>query len=160
MLNTIMLAATVIMIGYSSFAMIVIRSLAKTPMDQNSPDNIFSMLSYLNREQYGDRPLFVGQYFNAQVVDYNEGAPVYIQKNGKYEIIDRKLSYKYDDKFKTIFPRMYSDQNSPPHIKGYLRWAGLQENELYSPHYDENGNPRTNRNGEIAYDRSYPIKSP
>ena len=64
-LNTVLLSFAVIIIGYISFAVIVIRSSAKPPMDQNSPNNMFSLLYYLNREQYGDRPLFKGQSFDA-----------------------------------------------------------------------------------------------
>ena len=64
-LNTVLLGITVIIIGYSSFAIIFIRSSAKPPMDQNSPNNTFALLSYLNREQYGERPLFFGQYYNS-----------------------------------------------------------------------------------------------
>ena len=59
-LNTIILCAMVMLIGYSSYTMIVIRSMANTPMDQNSPEDVFTLQSYLNREQYGDRPLFYG----------------------------------------------------------------------------------------------------
>jgi hypothetical protein len=63
-LNTAILVVIVILIGYSSYAVLVIRSAAETPMDQNDPENMFSLLYYLNREQYGDRPLIYGQYFN------------------------------------------------------------------------------------------------
>ena len=66
-MNTILLSLFVIFIGYSSYALIVIRSTANTPMDQNSPEDIFSLGGYLNREQYGDRPLFYGQTFPAEI---------------------------------------------------------------------------------------------
>ena len=82
--NTILLSFTVILIGYSSFAIIVIRSSANTPMDQNSPDNVFSLLGYLNREQYGDRPLFYGRYYNTPLDSKNpyvDDKPYYIKKN-------------------------------------------------------------------------------
>ena len=62
------LSILVIFIGYSSYALILIRSSAQTPMDQNSPDNVFALGSYLNREQYGDRPLFYGQTLNAPII--------------------------------------------------------------------------------------------
>lgn len=138
-LNTILVAATVIIIAYSSFAIIVIRSLADPPMDQNNPDNLFSLLSYLNREQYGDRPLLYGQYFNAPVIDYNETTPVYRKNDdlGKYEIIDRKFEYVFDEQFLTFFPRMYSSQNSPPHVRGYKKWSNFE------------GEPVTLPNGEV-----------
>jgi len=120
--NTILLIATVIIIGYSSFALIIIRSVADTPMNQNSPDNPFSLIYYLNREQYGDRPLFKGQYFNAPVAERNKGKAVYIQKDGKYNVSDYKTKVKYDARFTTIFPRMWSN-NQPQHIKDYKAWT-------------------------------------
>ena len=64
-LNTIVLCVTVMLIGYSSYTMIVVRSMANTPMDQNSPEDVFSLQTYLNREQYGDRPLFYGPMYSA-----------------------------------------------------------------------------------------------
>lgn len=67
-LNTLAVAVTVIMIGYSSFILIIIRSAAGTPMDQNSPNDTFSLQGYLNREQYGSRPLFYGQFYNSPLI--------------------------------------------------------------------------------------------
>jgi len=123
LLNTILLSFVVIMIGYSSFTMIVIRSVAKPPMNENQPDNVFALLSYLNREQYGDRPLVYGKYFNADAIDQTNQY-TYIPKNGKYEKIKKtNPNYKYDPAFKTIFPRMYSHQQS--HISGYKSWANI-----------------------------------
>jgi len=156
--NTIILAVTVIIIGYSSFAMIVIRSLANPPMDENNPDNVFALLSYLNREQYGDRPLVTGQYFNAPVEAYEEGKNVYTPLNGRYEITDQDINYKYYSEFTTIFPRMYSRQDS--HIEEYMNWADLQESELYFPYTDESGNVITGENGEVYYDRNQPREAP
>lgn len=137
LLSNIFTVVLVILIGYSSFALIIIRSSAKTPMNQNQPDNVFSLLSYLNRDQYGDRPLFYGQYFNAPLIDYAEGDPIYIQKDGKYEIADHKMGYEFDDKYKTLFPRMYSNSPSPNHPKGYMEWTGIT-NEEKVPSFGEN----------------------
>lgn len=127
LVNTILLGLTVLVIGYSSYAMIVIRSSANTPMDQNNPDNAFSLLSYLNREQYGSKPLIYGQYYNAPLSSenpYSKGGPNYIERNGKYEIADYKQSPNYDSRFMTIFPRMFSP--SPDHIKEYQNWANIK----------------------------------
>lgn len=127
LLNTIFLAITVIIVGYSTFTMVVIRSLANPPMDQNDPETVFALLSYLNREQYGDRPLVRGQYFNSPLDRKNptsEGKAVYIQKDGKYVISDTKESYNYDPEFSTFFPRMYSAQDN--HITEYKYWSNFK----------------------------------
>jgi hypothetical protein len=133
--NTIILAFTVILIGYSSFALIMIRSSAGTPMNQNNPEDAFSFKSYLNREQYGNRPLVYGAYFNATVVDYEEGSPKYIQKDGKYEIADYDVTRIYDKEYETIFPRMYSDQ--PGHPEGYATWGGIDDTKKI-PSFSQN----------------------
>ncbi len=156
--NTIILVVTVIILGYSSFSMIVIRSLANPPMNENSPGTVFSLMYYLNREQYGDRPLFKGQYFNAPRPVIKEGKPTYTQINGKYEITNRKTIAVYDKDYTTLFPRMYS--SSPEHVEIYMEWANLKEKDLYYPRYDENGNILTNRMGQIVYDKSRPKKKP
>ena len=121
-LNTIILGFMMIMIGYSSFAMIVIRSSANPPIDENNPDNVFSLLSYLNREQYGDRPLFFGQYYNAPLESSTEAGSVYAKIGDKYKVVDKKTDYVFDSRFTTIFPRMYS--GNPRHIKAYKAWGG------------------------------------
>src|SRR6056297_545945 len=81
--NTILLALTVIIIGYSSYATIMIRSAADPPMDENDPETVFSLYNYLKREQYGSSPLLHGQYYNAPIVD-SEDPYTYKKKNGKY----------------------------------------------------------------------------
>ncbi|MBN2520626.1 MAG: DUF2723 domain-containing protein, partial [Bacteroidales bacterium] len=123
-LNTILIAFTAIIIGYSSYALIIIRSNANPPMDQNNPDNLFSLLYYLNREQYGDRPLFYGKYYDAPVIGREDGSPQYVMQNGKYEIIEYKPEYKYDERFVTFFPRMYSDQAD--HKQVYKEWGKVK----------------------------------
>ena len=125
-LNTILTSFVVMMIGYSSFAMIVIRSSANPPMDENNPDNVFALLSYLNREQYGDRPLVYGEYYNAPVNKVSYSSPNYIQKDGKYVIASRKSSYEFDSRFNTIFPRMYS--SNAAHVREYKKWGNVKKN--------------------------------
>ena len=156
--NTILLMLTVIILGYSSFSMIVIRSLADPPMNENDPETVFSLMYYLNREQYGDRPLFKGQYFNAPRPTVVETKPTYTQIDGKYVVTNRKTVAKYDKNFTTLFPRMYS--SSPEHIEIYMEWAGLREKDLYYPRYDKNGSILTNRMGQVMYDRSRPKMKP
>jgi len=119
--NTILLGLTVMLMGYSSYALTVIRSQAKPPMNQNAPDNMYSLQYYLNREQYGDSPLIYGQAFNAPVIGTEEGAASYIPLNGKYVVAGHKTKYIFDDRFMTIFPRMYSSESN--HVKGYKQWT-------------------------------------
>ena len=126
--NTSILALTFLLIGYMSFFTLIIRSNANTPIDENSPEDAVSLLSYLNREQYGFSPLLHGQYFNTEVVDYADGKPVFVknEKSKKYIISDdRKKSIPIYDKTKSgFFPRMWSrDQR---HIEAYQEWASLK----------------------------------
>lgn len=137
--NTVLIGLSVIVIGYSSYAMTVIRSSANPPMDQNNPDNVFSLLSYLNRDQYGSRPLGYGQYYNAPLDEqtpYKQGSPTYIMKNGKYVIAEYKQIPNYDSRFCTIFPRMYS--SNPEHVQEYKNWGGIKGTPIQA----------TNRQGE------------
>ncbi len=137
LMNTSLLCMLMIMIGYSSYAVIVIRSTANTPMDQNSPEDIFTLGTYLNREQYGSRPLFYGQSYNSQVALKTEGgycvpvskqgAPVYQRKEkaspdepDRYEIQRYDIEYVYAQNM--LFPRMYSDR--PEHQQAYESWLG------------------------------------
>lgn len=133
--NTALLCMLMLMIGYSSYALIVIRSSANPPMDQNSPEDIFTLGSYLSRDQYGDRPLFYGQAYTSQValeVDGNmckpvmkEGAPVYQRKEkasadekDSYFVVSHKNKYIYAQNM--LFPRMYSSA----HAQAYEDWMG------------------------------------
>ncbi len=130
--NTILTCFMVILIGYSSYSMVVIRSLSDPPIDENSPDNVFSLLSYINRDQYGDSPLLYGQYFNAPRIGYEEGAPIYYQnkETGVYEKIGNKFNYKYDPRFCGFFPRMHSDQRSY-YPSQYQAWGGKNNGPTY-----------------------------
>lgn len=110
-------------------------------MDQNSPDNVFALIDYLNREQYGDRPLFYGQTF-ASPLDRAassklEGEPVYMVKDGKYVEVEHKPVYKYQAS--VLFPRMYSSQQS--HVEQYKSWSHFKGKQV--PIVDEDGNRST-----------------
>ena len=125
--NTVILGFTVMLIGYSSYAVILIRSVANPPMNQNSPNNPFALLTYLNREQYGAKPIVYGQYYNAPLNTenpYTKGSANYVERNGRYEIADYKQSPNYDSRFMTFFPRMFS--SSPDHVKEYQNWANIK----------------------------------
>ena len=143
-LNTIAMMVTVVIIGYASYAAIVIRSNADTPMDQNSPDNVFSLKYYLNREQYGDTPLFYGQTYNAPVkLEVKGNMCIPVEKKGhaqyapapkvegekdRYVITGYKSSYEYMDEFKMLFPRMHSGQAH--HIEAYKEWAEVKGKKI------------------------------
>ena len=140
-LNTILTGITVILIGYSSFAVIVIRSYANPPMDENNPENVFSLLSYLNREQYGSRPLIYGQYYDTdfqRTPDGNvrtEAEYTYKPDGKKYKKIEKtNPTYLYDNSHKTIFPRMYSRDQL--HISAYEEWGDV--NSGNKPNFGNN----------------------
>jgi len=134
-LNLVMISFTMIMIGYSSYALIVIRSNANPPMDQNNPDDVFNLLYYLNREQYGDRPLMYGQYFTAEVEEYEKTTPVYVKRNKVYEIASYKPKTIYTSDDCTIFPRMYSP--SPEHVEVYKDFGGFKASQT-EPKFSNN----------------------
>jgi hypothetical protein len=123
-LNTVMLGFGVIVIGILSYTTVLIRSAADPPMDQNNPENVFSLLSYLNREQYGQNPLFYGQYYNAPIESATAGKKIYVMKDGKYESSYNRPDIKYDKRFTTIFPRMWSSE--PEHIEAYQQWGKIK----------------------------------
>ena len=123
-LNTALTAIAVILIGFSANAIIIIRSSANPPLDENNPENPYNLLYFINREQYGDRPLFKGPYFNAPVLDYKDGKPKYSVVDGKYKITSHDLIREYDPRFVTIFPRMWSEQSD--HEQAYKEWSRMK----------------------------------
>ena len=126
-LNTILLSLTFILIGYGSYALVIVRSNQDPIINENAPKDIISFVSYLKREQYGYRPLLHGQYFTAQLVEQEEGAPVYMKGKDKYEIVDYELKNTYDPTKTTILPRIYSTQES--HKRLYRSKLGLKEGQ-------------------------------
>jgi hypothetical protein len=122
-LNTALTSLMVILIGYSSFALIVIRSSANPPMNENNPSHIFNLIYYLNRDQYGQRPLFYGQYYNAPVLDYETtNKKIYNQIDGRYEVTKKDFDRVFDERFETFLPRMWSEQAD--HVSAYKEWGG------------------------------------
>lgn len=122
--NTAILCFTFIVIGYSSYTMTVVRSLANPPMDENDPEHAYNLLGYINREQYGDRPLGYGQYYNARMIGQEEGAMSYTVIKGKYVPTGRKIIPVYEPEKCTFFPRMFSSQEN--HISAYKEWSGVK----------------------------------
>ena len=147
-MNTALLCTMMIMVGYSSYALIVIRSTANTPMDQNSPEDIFTLGEYLGREQYGTRPLFYGQAYSSKVaLEVKDGYCIPVEANSTTKYIrkektspDEKDSYvevpgrvEYQYAQNMLFPRMYSSA----HIPQYKGWVDIKG---YDVPYDECGN--------------------
>jgi hypothetical protein len=126
-LNTFLTATAFILIGYSSYAMVVIRSSYDPPIDENDPSDVMTFVSYLKREQYGSRPLLYGPYFTSQPVGYKEGAATYKKGEDKYEVKDRKFEYEYEPNSQTILPRVWS--SDPDHAEIYRENLGLAEGE-------------------------------
>ncbi len=134
LLHLATMCITVILIGYSSFAMILIRSSANPPMDENNPEDPFSLVSYLNREQYGDRPLFYGQYFDSPLDPsdpYHDGKKTYSKFTNEdgtreYRVTDDGKSSvpNYDSRFTMLFPRMWSPQGN--HKRAYKSWSNME----------------------------------
>ena len=148
--NTALLCMLMLMIGYSSYAVIVIRSAANPPMDQNSPEDVFTLGSYLSRDQYGDSPLLYGQAYTSQVaydVDGNmcvpkhkEGAAIWQRKEkasegekDSYFVVSHKDKLIYAQNM--LFPRMHSSA----HAGAYENWmGGIEGNQVP---YDRCGEP-------------------
>ncbi|MBQ0073872.1 MAG: DUF2723 domain-containing protein [Prevotella sp.] len=148
MKNTALCCMLMLMIGYSTYAVIVVRSSANPPMDQNSPEDIFTLGNYLSRDQYGDRPLLYGQAYTSQValdIEGNmciprtkKGAPIYQQVEKKnaddkdaYFVVRTKDSYEYAQNM--LFPRMHDSG----HAQAYEDWMGGVEGTIKN--YDRCG---------------------
>ena len=141
-LNTSLLCMLMLMIGYSSYAVIVIRSTQNTPMDQNSPEDIFSLGTYLSREQYGDTPLFYGPAFSSTpcyepVFNEETGETMYMymvkkseavvrhekqdpNEPDRYDHMETNDGLEYPGAMKMLFPRMHSGG----HASHYQQWMG------------------------------------
>ncbi|MDR1357215.1 MAG: DUF2723 domain-containing protein [Tannerellaceae bacterium] len=141
LLNTILISMLVIVVGYSSYALIIIRSSAGTPMDQNSPRDIFTLSSYLAREQYGEVPLIYGQTYASEIKynregsmcipAYSEGKPTWSRviktsegEKDRYYVSYYAQTAQMEGSLNMIFPRMHSKQ--PRHITAYKEWAAIK----------------------------------
>jgi hypothetical protein len=123
--NTFLLATTFILIGYGSYALVVIRSNYNTLIDENSPKDVMSFVRYLKREQYGSRPLLTGPYFTARPIGIKYGSPTYVKGKDKYEPGERSFTYEYEPGESTLLPRAWNSE----HAETYRNIMGLAEGQ-------------------------------
>ncbi len=130
MLHLGTLCVAFIIIGYSSYVSIIIRSKADVPIDMGNPDNVMTLIPYLQRDQYGSQPIVFGPDFDISRndIEVEDGRAIYaaVKKDGKdfYELVDYKPEYKY--KRQRFFPRIH-DFNDPGHVNFYRSYLGLSE---------------------------------
>jgi hypothetical protein len=119
-LNMVLLCTMFILLGYSSFVMIIVRAKAGTNLNNSDPQDAFALNSYLNRDQYGETPLIYGQYFDSKPVESKEGATIYRRGATKYEVAGKKSSTVYDRN--TLFPRIFdADANKSAFYREWLQ---------------------------------------
>jgi len=130
MLHLCTLCVVFIIIGYSSYISIIVRSKADVPIDMGNPDNVMTLIPYLQRDQYGAQPILFGPDFDSRVTDVKDGRAIYaaVKKDGKYvyELVDHKPEYEYDHT--RFFPRIY-DFNDGGHVNFYRSYLGLEPGE-------------------------------
>ncbi len=132
-LQKIVVVFGLLMLSFSTYALIVIRANANTPINMNNPSNAYSLMSYLNREQYGDRPLLYGPHFAAKPTGTEEEDRIG-RAGDKYDVIDRKLSYTYDSRDMMLLPRIghYDRENE------HRRWMGSNPSSQKDPGFVDN----------------------
>ncbi|HTH56924.1 MAG TPA: DUF2723 domain-containing protein [Cyclobacteriaceae bacterium] len=123
--NTFLLATAFILIGYGSYATVLIRSNYNTLIDENSPKDVMSFVKYLKREQYGSRPLLFGPYFTARPINVEYGAPSYVKGKDRYEPAERSFEYVYEPGESTLLPRAWNSE----HAATYRNYMGLPQDQ-------------------------------
>ena len=140
-LNLILLSTTMVLVGYSSYASVTIRAAANPPMNSNNPDNPFALLSLLNRDQYGDRPLLYGPYYSAPIDGFRQKQSYYLDEDGRYKSVSTVSGYTYSPEFMHLFPRMWNHAKSE---NEYMQWAA----------YRTKTEVQRDENGEIVRDEA------
>lgn len=140
LLHTALLSLTFLLIGYSSFLVIIIRANANPPINENSPTDALGLLAYLNREQYGDWPLLYGPNYNSERIGNKDGRPTYMKDRlaGRYIVKNSHRGWIeiYDPGQMVFFPRMYSTRQE--HIEEYRYWSGLSGAPVdYHPRFSD-----------------------
>ena len=144
MWNLLLVCTTMILIGFSSYATVTIRAVANPPMNSNNPNNPHALLSVLNRDQYGNRPLLYGQYYSSPIDDYVESTSYHYNAETKeYDKVVTLTGYTYPSEFKHLFPRLWNT------VKGeaaYKPWAAYRTKTDVLR--DENGEVVRDENGK------------
>ena len=123
--NALFLSIAFILLGYGSYALVLIRSLENPPIDESNPESVLKFIAYLKREQYGDRPIVLGPQFDARPASRERGDAVYRQGANRYEIIEWESDPVYGPGQEVLFPRLYSTR----HTEKYRKYLGLAKNE-------------------------------
>ncbi len=122
-LNIALLSVTMILVGFSSYASMTIRAAVNPPMNSNNPNNPHALLSVLNRDQYGDRPLLYGPYYSAPVEGFKEKTFYYLDEDGKYKTASSITGYTHAPEFMHLFPRLWDYRKGE---KEYKQWAAYR----------------------------------
>jgi len=125
-LNMVLISTVFIMLGYSSFVMIVVRAKAGTNLNNSDPQDAFALNGYLNRDQYGETPLIYGQYFDAKAIDQTDGATIYRRGPTKYEVAGKKVKTTYDHN--VLFPRVFDTDGQKANF--YREWLQMSPEEV------------------------------
>ena len=145
MWNLVLVATTMILIGFSSYATVTIRAVANPPMNSNNPNNPHALLSVLNRDQYGNRPLLYGPYYSSPVDDVVEETSYHFNaESGRYEQVTQLVDYTYPSEFLHFFPRLW---NAGKGEAAYKPWAAHRTK--IDVLRDEQGEPLTDERGNI-----------
>lgn len=150
-LNMVLMSLLVIYMGFSSYLMIPIRSQANPPIDENNPENTKTFISYMKREQYGDRPLLKGPLYNARPSGLEEDGEEYVLEPGadKYTFLGMKRKYKYRDRDEIYFPRMYDRNKYKKEIPfGYTNYVA----RIGNPNTPDDDRPTGGENLEFFFD--------
>lgn len=126
--NVIVMAASFVVLGYSSYAMVIIRSMANPAIDMNNPEDPYKFYGYITREQYGDRPLVYGPYFSAPETGYESKGKRRFKGKDKYEEGGDNFDYTYPEEYMTLFPRM-GKSNKPNDARGFRDYGGMIESQ-------------------------------